>query len=193
MLEKNTIIKVMNRDNGTVGYTIPDLNNLHRNFQPKEEKEVTMEELRKLSYLPGGETIIRDCLIIENEEALKELLSNVEPEYFYTEEDIKTLLTSGTIDQFMDCLDFAPAGVIDLVKDLAVKMEINDIRKRQAILEKTGFNVDKAIQINKETSEEEVPAEKTRRAQPISANATNADANTGRRTAPPKYKVTVQK
>lgn len=193
MLEKNTIIKVMNRDNGTVGYTIPDLNNLHRNFQPKEEKEVTMEELRKLSYLPGGETIIRDCLIIENEEALKELLSNVEPEYFYTEEDIKTLLTSGTIDQFMDCLDFAPTGVIDLVKDLAVKMEINDIRKRQAILEKTGFNVDKAIQINKETSEEETPAEKTRRAQPISANTTNADTNTGRRTAPPKYKVTVQK
>lgn len=193
MLEKNTIIKVMNRDNGTVGYTIPDLNNLHRNFQPKEEKEVTMEELRKLSYLPGGETIIRDCLIIENEEALKELLSNVEPEYFYTEEDIKTLLTSGTIDQFMDCLDFAPAGVIDLVKDLAVKMEINDIRKRQAILEKTGFNVDKAIQINKETSEEEMPVEKTRRAQPISANAINANTNTGRRTTPPKYKVTVQK
>lgn len=193
MLEKNTIIKVMNRDNGTVGYTIPDLNNLHRNFQPKEEKEVTMEELRKLSYLPGGETIIRDCLIIENEEALKELLSDVEPEYFYTEEDIKTLLTSGTIDQFMDCLDFAPAGVIDLVKDLAVKMEINDIRKRQAILEKTGFNVDKAIQINKETSEEEMPVEKTRRAQPISANTTNANTNTGRRTTPPKYKVTVQK
>lgn len=191
MLEKNTIIKVMNRDNGTVGYTIPDLNNLHRNFQPKEEKEVTMEELRKLSYLPGGETIIKDCLIIENEEALKELLSDVEPEYFYTEEDIKTLLTSGTIDQFMDCLDFAPIGVIDLVKDLAVKMEINDIRKRQAILEKTGFNVDKAIQINKETSEEETPVEKTRRAQPISATTTNA--NTGRRTTPPKYKVTVQK
>ena len=191
MLEKNSIIKVMNRDNGTVGYTIPDLNNLHRNFQPKEEKEVTMEELRKLSYLPGGETIIKDCLIIENEEALKELLSDVEPEYFYTEEDIKTLLTSGTIDQFMDCLDFAPIGVIDLVKDLAVKMEINDIRKRQAILEKTGFNVDKAIQINKETSEEEAPVEKTRRAQPISVTSTNA--NTGRRTTPPKYKVTVQK
>lgn len=188
MLDKNTIIKVLNRDNGTVGYTIPDLNNLHRNFQPKEEKEVTMEELRKLSYLPGGETIIRDCLIIENEEALKELLSDVEPEYFYTEEDIKTLLISGTIDQFMDCLDFAPTGVIDLVKDLAVKMEVNDIRKRQAILEKTGFDVSKAIEINKETSEEETPVEKTRRAQPISANATNA--NTGRRTAPPKYKVT---
>ena len=191
MLEKNTIIKVMNRDNGTVGYTIPDLNNLHRNFQPKEEKEVTMEELRKLSYLPGGETIIKDCLIIENEEALKELLSDVEPEYFYTEEDIKTLLTSGTIDQFMDCLDFAPIGVIDLVKDLAVKMEVNDIRKRQAILEKTGFDVSKAIEINKETSEEETLVEKTRRAQPISATTTNA--NTGRRTTPPKYKVTVQK
>lgn len=190
MLEKNTIIKVMNRDNGTVGYTIPDLNNLHRNFQPKEEKEVTMEELRKLSYLPGGEAIIRDCLIIENEEALRELLSNVEPEYFYTEEDIKTLLTSGSIDQFMDCLDFAPSGVIDLIKDLAVKMEVNDIRKRNAILEKTGFNVSKAIEVNKQTSEEDASVEKTRRTKPITA--TNSMVSE-RRTAPPKYKVTVTK
>ena len=108
-----------------------------------------------------------------------------------SKEDVKNLLLNGSLDSLLDCLDFAPAGVIDLVKDLAVKMEINDIRKRQAILEKTGFNVDKAIQINKETSEEEMPVEKTRRAQPISANATNA--NTGRRTTPPKYKVTVQK
>lgn len=92
MLDKNTIVKVINRDNGTVGYTIPDLNNLHRNFQPKEEKEVTMEELRKLSYLPGGDIILRDCLIIKNQEALNELLPSVEPEYFYTEEDVKKFI-----------------------------------------------------------------------------------------------------
>ena len=185
MLEKNTIIKVMNRDNGTVGYTIPDLNNLHRNFQPKEEKEVTMEELRKLSYLPGGETIIRDCLIIKNEEALKELLSSVEPEYFYTEDEIKKLLISGTIDQFMDCLDFAPAGVIDLIKDLAVKMEINDIKKREIILEKTGLNVTKAIEINKQTMEEDKVENKIRRAEPIKKDVKVSE----RRTVAPKYKV----
>lgn len=190
MLEKNTLIKVVNRDNGTVGYTIPDLNNLHRSFQPREEKEVTMEELRKLSYLPGGDIIIKDCLIIKNEEALSELLTNVEPEYFYTEEDIKNLLLTGTIEQFMDCLDFAPIGVIDLVKEMAVKLEVNDIRKRKAIFEKTGFNVDKAIEINKQTSEEDAPTEKVRRAEPIKKAE---DTSTTRRVAPPKYKVTVTK
>lgn len=190
MLDKNTIVKVINRDNGTVGYTIPDLNNLHRNFQPKEEKEVTMEELRKLSYLPGGDIILRDCLIIKNQEALNELLPSVEPEYFYTEEDVKNLLISGTYDQFMDCLDFAPTGVIDLIKELSVKLEINDIRKRNAILQKTGFNVTKAIEINQEDSKENEDIDKkVRRADPINSNVSE---NTGRRTQPPKYKVVVK-
>ena len=89
----------------------------------------------------------------------------------------------------MDCLDFAPIGVIDLVKELAVKLKINDISKREAIFEKTGFNVSKAIEINKETDENEIPKEKIRRATPVSSTSTS----TGRRTAPPKYKVTVTK
>ena len=37
----------------------------------------------------------------------------------------------------MDTLDFAPEGVIGLMKDLAVKLEIPDVRKRQAISERT--------------------------------------------------------
>ena len=63
MLDKNTIIKVTNRDNGTVGYTIPDLGNLHRLFQAGETKEITMEELRKLSYVPGGNNILKNYLL----------------------------------------------------------------------------------------------------------------------------------
>lgn len=190
MLEKDTLIKVANRDNGTVGYTIPDLNNLHRNFQPEEEKEVTMEELRKLSYLPGGEAILRDCLVIKNEEAIKELLNKVEPEYYYTEEEIKNLLLKGTLDQFMDCLDFAPIGVIDLIKDLAVKMDINDIRKREAIFKKTGFNVDSAIRINAETAEKEKIVEKSRR---VAVENNTEEKKNVRRTSVPQYKVVSDK
>ena len=74
MIDKTTLIKVRNRDNGTVGYTIPDLGNLHRNFQVGETKEVTMEELRKLSYIPGGMYLLQNCFIIENKEAVAELL-----------------------------------------------------------------------------------------------------------------------
>src|SRR5699024_6283548 len=105
------------------------------------------------SYLPGGKTILEDYLIIENEEAVTELLGEVEPEYNYTEEDIKYLLEKGTLDQLKDTLDFAPSGVIDLVKDIAVKTELNDINKRNAIFEKTGFNVTSAVDFNKEVAE----------------------------------------
>lgn len=165
MVENTKMIKVLNRDNGSVGYTIPDLNNLHRNFEPKEEKTLTMEELRKLSYIPGGEYILENCLLIKDEEAVEELLGSVEPEYYYTTKEIEYLLTQGSEEQFLDCLDFAPSGVIDIIKDTAVRLKVNDINKRQAILNKTGFNVTKAVEINAETEDEREPeAKSTRRA-----------------------------
>lgn len=48
-IENDEIISVTNRFNGSIGYTIRDLNNLQRIFAPGETKEITMEELRKLS------------------------------------------------------------------------------------------------------------------------------------------------
>ena len=44
MLEGNTIIKATNRSGGSIGYRIPDLNNLKRHYSAGETKEVTMEE-----------------------------------------------------------------------------------------------------------------------------------------------------
>lgn len=188
MINDNEIILVTNRNNGTTGYTIPDLGNLHRDFSAGETKKITMEELRKLSYIPGGEVILREYLIIDNKEALDELLNGVEPEYFYSDEEIKALLTSGTMDQFMDCLDFAPEGVIDLIKKYAVELKVNDIQKRQAILEKTGFNVTSAITVNEETAEgEEEKVATGRRAAPITV--TESAAPVRRTSAPSKYKV----
>ena len=86
MINDNEIINVTNRNNGTTGYMIPDLGNLYRRFEAGETKKITMEELRKLSYIPGGEAILREYLIIDNKEALDELLNGVEPEYFYSDE-----------------------------------------------------------------------------------------------------------
>ena len=42
-------IKVTNRKNAIVGYTIPDMNNLRREFQPGESKTLDDEEMFKLS------------------------------------------------------------------------------------------------------------------------------------------------
>lgn len=175
MLNDNTLIKVTNRDNGSVGYTIPDLGNLRRDFQSGETKEITMNEIRKLSYIPGGFTLLEDYLIIHNEEAVKEILGEVEPEYHYAEPEIRDLLLFGSLDALKDCLDFAPEGTVNLVKKLAVDLKINDISKRQAILEATGFNVNSAVMVNEATSEEEAPVQKQRR------TATEQPATAGRR------------
>ena len=190
MLEDKTMVRVTNRDNGRVGYVIPDLGNLHRVFESGESKDVSMQELRKLSWLPGGKDILENYLVLDNKDAISELLGEVEPEYHYTEDDVKVLLLTGSLDALKDCLDFAPEGTINLVKILAVELEINDILKRQAILEKTGFNVNTAIMVNHETSEEGDSEEKTRR---VAVNTPGETTSTGRRTVvqpTSKYKVT---
>ena len=197
MLNDNTLIKVTNRDNGSVGYTIPDLGNLRRDFQSGETKEVTMEELRKLSWIPGGLYILENLLVIENTEAQQELLPSVEPEYNYTREDVENLLSKGSLEQLQDCLDFAPDGVINLVKDVAVTTELNDIKKREAILEATRFNVSKAIEANKESANEEnvATAPTGRRAAPLKASAGDnvQSQTTGVRRTAPKYNIVGKK
>lgn len=184
MLDGKTLIKATNRSGGSVGYRIPDLNNLKRHYSAGETKEVTMEELRKLSYIEGGKELLEDYLIIDNEEAVAELLGEVEPEYFYTIEQIKDLLLNGSLDALKDCLDFAPEGTIDEVKKLAVELKIPDVYKREAIQKATGLNVSKAIEMSepepdepdkgirrldaKDEQVEEKPAH--RRVQPVTTN-----------------------
>ena len=108
-MEKSTLVKVLNRDNGAVVYEIPEMNGLKRVYQAGETKEVTFEELEKLSYIPGGMPLLKDSLVIlNNNEAIKILLGHVEPEYSYSREDIINLMKNGSLEEFLDCLDFAP-------------------------------------------------------------------------------------
>ena len=191
MAEK--IVKVTNRDSGMVGYAIPDTG-IRREFASGETKKIPVEELKQLMYVPGGEFILKNLLMVEDKELLNDTLNiETEPEYFYTEEDIVKLLREGSMDQLADALDFAPDGVIELIKSIAVNTEIPDVRKRDLISKKTGFNINSAIKINHIMNEEEINAqkkqaeEKTRRAAPINADAADAPK---RRAAVPEYKVT---
>lgn len=185
-MDKNTLIKVTNRDTGNVGYAIPELG-VRRQFASRETKEIPYGELVALSYLAGGHKMLSDYLVVHNEEAISELLNGVEPEYYYTENDVKRIMQYGSLDEFLDCLDFAPDGVLDLIKDLSVTMPLNDVAKRDAILEKLSFNVSKAIEIQNMKfdgdDDAEKPEVKQRRVAP------KTEAPTGRRTELPKYKV----
>lgn len=182
MIDDKTKVKVTNRINGYVTYNVPDMQNLSRTFNSKETKYVDFEELRRLIYVPGGQGILEKYLIIEDREVLKELGLHVEPEYFYNEEEIKNLFLNGTLDEFLDCLDFAPAGVLDAIKLLAVSMPLNDVAKRQAILDKTGFDVTRAIELQKDDEpKEEAPKATRRAAVPKMDEAGDKPANSGRR------------
>jgi hypothetical protein len=84
-------------------------------------------------------------LQIMNETVTNNLNVHTENEYYMSEEQIVELLTSGSLEAFLDCLDFAPVGVIDLIKKYAISLPLNDITKRDALKEKTGFDVSTAI------------------------------------------------
>lgn len=147
MIQKDKIVAIKNKYGGMVGYKVEELG-INRKFYPNETKEVTFEELQRLSFTPGGDTILTDFLQIDDEEVIEQLFhKKPEMEYFYSREDIKKLMESGSLDQFLDCLDFAPAGVKDIIKDMAVELPLNDMNKRQAIMEKLNFDVNKAIEI----------------------------------------------
>jgi hypothetical protein len=190
MLNNETVVKVTNRAFGHTGYSLPE-RNIRRQFEPKQTKEITMGELRELDGISGGHYLLENCLIVKNEEAVAELLGEVEPEYYYTEKEIKDLLLTGTLDELKDCLDFAPVGVLNSVKELAVELQLNDMNKREAIYEALGFDVTNAIRINKESQivEEEKPKQKTRRTGAKTQEEETTTQQTGRRTNPPKYKV----
>ena len=179
--------KVKNRSNGKAVYTIPELGdkrNIRREFAPHEIKEIPAEELEALTYIGGGEQILKNYLQILDKDALAKVNLEVEPEYAMSEEDVKKLMREGTLDAFKDCLDFAPQAIKDMIKDYAISLPLNDSEKRDAIKEILKFDVDRAI-LNKKASEEtDAPKEeeKTRRVEPAASTG-------GRRTAAPKYEI----
>ena len=188
MIDKNKIVKVINKFNGIVGYDVPELG-VHRDFYPHESKEINFEELERLSFIPGGDVILKEYLEIVDEDVVVTLFNKKsEPEYHYSEDDIKKLLTAGSLDQFLDCLDFAPNVVKDMIKDLAVELPLNDMAKRQAIQDKLGFDVTRAIEIKNTKFDAETEnliqkeTKSGRRAAPIKSNSSAAPS--GRRYKP---------
>ena len=190
MLNNDDKIRVENRDNTLVGYIVPD-SKVIRRFNAYETKEIPMGELRAMSQDKGCRNIIKNHLIIHSQEAAAEIMPDAEPEYFYNTKDVDFLLEAGSLDQLLDALDFAPEGVVNLIKDQAVNLELNDMRKREAILEKTGFDVSKSIEIKRMTATAKTEEVKTRR---VAVNTSvEEEVNTpARRSETPKFKVSIK-
>lgn len=188
MESPNKYCNVKNRSASVVVYSIAD-SGIRRSFAPGEVKKVSYEELEKLTYQRGGMEILTRFLQVQSEDALHTFNMRVEPEYHMSEQDIARVMTTGTLDEFLDMLDFAPNGVIDLVKRMAVnpKNPLQDYSKIEALKKKTGLDVAAALKNIRAEQEEKKSiddsGEVKRRVQKETPTATAT-----RRTAP-KYNV----
>ena len=176
---------VKNRSAGVAVYSIPEMG-ISRSFQPGETKQISAEELEKLTYRPGGMALLANFLQIIEPEAIAKVGLNPQPEYHMSEQDIMKLMQTGSIDEFLDCLDFAPPGVIDLIKKLSVSLPLTDIQKVSALKAKTGF--DAAAALKHVMEEKEDDGQDTILKTSGERRVKKEEVPAGRRTAP-KYNV----
>ena len=175
---------VKNRGASTVVYKIPE-DGIRREFKPGQTLPISSEELEKLTYQPGGTLILSQFLQILDLEAIQTMHIRTEPEYHMSERDVAALIQAGSLDAFLDALDFAPIGVIDLIKKLSIEIPLVDIQKRKALKEKTGFDVEAALKHNEEDKED---AQSTILKQNNGERRVKTEQPAGRRTTP-KYNI----
>lgn len=158
-MDNKNMYRVKNRSAGRICYMIPE-DGVTRGFNPGETKLIGYDELLKLTYQPGGREIMANFLQIQSEKILTDFNIPTQPEYDMSEQQIIELLKSGSYEQFLDCLDYAPVGVIDLVKKYSVELPLGDLNKREALKNKTGFDVETALK-NKKAELADEPAAAT--------------------------------
>ena len=189
MITQDTMYNVKNRSSSVVVYRIPETN-LRREFAPGEVKKVPFGELEKLTFQAGGRELLENFLQILEEPVTDELSIHRELEYNMSEAQIRDLLLSGSLDAFLDALDFAPIGVIDLIKTMAVSLPLTDLNKRRALKEKTGFDVDRAlVHIEEEREVEKAAANKLDTSEAAPARRVKTESATPTRRTTPSYKV----
>lgn len=164
--------KVTSKYNGFLTIKMPNTGIKYIWNRINDSRELTLDQLKEILNAPGGRTIIENKLVIEDPEAVKALEMDVEPEYFYSEEDIKALLETGTIEQLEDALNFAPEGTKELIAETAVKIKIENRDKIALITEKTGRDINDQIKVEMESSKEDSAAP-TQRQAPLFTRKTN--------------------
>lgn len=138
-------MKVINRSDGNVTYALPELNT-RRVFTPGASKEIEAKELEALWQTDGGQILIKDYLLVQDRQWVMTHW-DAPIEYFWQNEEIKACILEDDLELFKETLDYAPAGVIDLIKTISWKLPLSDLNKIAAIRDKTGFDVHMAAQV----------------------------------------------
>lgn len=170
------LVQITNMMDFPAGYVV-DLTGVRRVLPPHASFKVKAGELRELSYQLGGIDILQNYIRVCNRSLALEFGIDVDDqiEYNWTEADVDKCLLNDDINVLLDALDFAPDGIKQLIVDRAIKLEIPDVNKRQAIKDAMGTDITSAIEnrhaydIDEET-EEKKPARRRR-----TSSATDAE------------------
>lgn len=155
-------MQVTNRSTSVVVYTLDELK-VRRNFAPNETKDIPAEELETLYQQEGGNATIRDYLMVHDKNWMETHYPGVPIEYFWTAADVQQCLEHDSLELFKETLQYAPEGVLDIIQDLAWRLPVNSLDKMRAIKERTGFDVEAAIQHMAEPGEEQPKPQQTSR------------------------------
>ena len=141
-------MNVINRSDGNVVYSLPELN-IRRVFVPGESKDLSEQELNALWQIDGGASLLRNELMVQDEEWVKKMMPYAPIEYFWLVGDVDKCILEDSLELFKETLEYAPTGVIDLIKARAWQLPMTDLNKMEALKQKTGFDTLKAIEVMK--------------------------------------------
>jgi hypothetical protein len=192
-LTRDSKIKVTNRSNGTVILKVQD-RHFRAELNPKETRVLNYGDILDVAAQPGGRNLIYNFLLIQDAEALRQGLNvKEEPEYWLTEEKIPSWMNTCSLDEFKDALQFAPQGVLDLIKKYAVSQPLNDMAKRIAIKDALQFDVTLAITNNEKSGEDEAANAPSARRRSTSVSYEVPGEEAASTEPAPKYKRTTPK
>ena len=180
----STQVKVRNMVDYTVGYRIEE-DNVRRQFSPHEVKTVTAGELRKLDYTRGGHVLLTSYLAVQNKSLAEEF--GIEEDVFSNEYNwdaarVDEVLLSEPIEILQDAMDFAPEGILQLIKDRAIALRLDSMDKRKVISDGMNIDLNNMIGLAEKATADDKPAapKKTRRS---SASKSSASTQTKTRRA----------
>lgn len=138
-------MKITNRSDGSVSYHIEEMR-IRRVFSPGETKlDISKKELTALYQKDGGRQLLEDYLMVDDKEWVEQYLPDAPIEYFWTQEDIKKSMIEDSEELFSETIDYAPRGVLDIIKQLSWRLPLTDMNKIKVLKEKLGFDTMRAI------------------------------------------------
>ena len=172
----STQVKVRNMVDYNVGYKIEE-DNIRRQFSPHEVKTVTAGELRKLDYTRGGHVLLTSYLAVQNKSLAQEFGVDEDSyanEYNWDAAKVDQVLLSEPVEVLQDAMDFAPEGILQLIKDRAIALRLDSMDKRKVISDAMKIDLNGMIElaVKAESTETKSAPKKTRRAS--SSNSSTA-------------------